>query len=44
MVWVGRAIKDLLVPTLPTLDQVAQSPVQPDLEHFHGWGNYELIY
>ena len=40
MVWVGRELKDLLVPTpchgqghLP-LDQAAESPVQPGLEHF----------
>ena len=24
------------------LDQVAQSPVQPDLEYFQGWGTYNL--
>jgi len=24
------------------LDQVAQSPVQPDLECFQGWGIYHL--
>jgi len=24
------------------LDQVAQSPIQPDLECFHGWGIYHL--
>ena len=25
------------------LDQVAQSPVQPDIECFHGWGIVELL-
>ena len=42
MVWVGRDLKDHLVPTpchgqghLPP-DQVAQSPSKPGLEHFQG--------
>ncbi|KAK4821804.1 hypothetical protein QYF61_003833 [Mycteria americana] len=44
MIWVAKDLKDHLVPTpchgqgqLP-LDQVAQSPMQPGLEHFQGWG------
>ncbi|KAK4813629.1 hypothetical protein QYF61_014389, partial [Mycteria americana] len=46
--WVGR---DLYRSSSPTplqeqghlqLDQVAQSPVQPDLEGFQGWGIYHL--
>ena len=44
MVWVGRDLKDHLVPTpchgqkhLP-LDQVAQSPSQPGFGHFQVWG------
>ena len=42
MIWVGRDIVDHLAPTLHhgqghlPLDQVAQSPVQPGLEHFQG--------
>ena len=46
MVWVGRDLKDHLVPTpchgqrhLP-LDQGAQSPIQPGLEHCQGWGTH----
>jgi len=42
MVWVGRDLRDHVVPThcygqghLP-LDQVAQSPIQPGLEHLQG--------
>jgi len=42
MVWVGRDLKDRLVPAprhgqghLP-LDQAAQSPIQPGLERFRG--------
>jgi len=44
MVWVGRDLIDRPVPTLLlwaghlSLDQVAQSPVQPGLEHFQGQG------
>ncbi|KAK4821027.1 hypothetical protein QYF61_012113 [Mycteria americana] len=44
MVWVGRDLTDHPVPTpchgqghLPP-DQVAQSPIQPGLEHCQGWG------
>jgi len=41
MVWVGRDLTDHLLPTplpwagTPSLDQVAQSPVQAGLEHLH---------
>jgi len=44
MVRVGRDLKDHLVPTfyhgkgLLPLDQVAQSHIQPSLEHFQGGG------
>lgn len=43
MVWVGRVLEDHLLPTplvwtgLPSVDQVAQIPIQPGLEHFPGW-------
>ncbi|KAK4808149.1 hypothetical protein QYF61_000129 [Mycteria americana] len=44
LVWVGRDLKDHRVPPpchgqgcLP-LEQAAQSPIQPGLEHFQGWG------
>jgi len=44
MLWVGRDLKGHLVQR-PCheqghllLDQVAQSPVQPGLEHCQGWG------
>lgn len=43
MVWVGRDSKDHLVPTPChgqkhlSLYHVAQSPIQPDFEHFPGW-------
>jgi len=48
MVWAGRDLKDHLVPTPSpcheqghlSLDQVAQSPVQPGLEHFQGGGTH----
>jgi len=43
MVWVGRDLKDHLVPTPLTggqghlqLDQVGQSPIQTGLEHIQG--------
>jgi len=36
MVWIGRNLRDHLVTTTPPLDQVAQSPVQPGLEHCQG--------
>jgi len=44
MVWVGWDLTDNLVPMPPAmeehlpLDQVAQSPIQPGLEHFQGRG------
>ena len=44
MVWVGRDLKDHLVPTPlpgqghPPLDQGAQSHIQPGLGHFQGGG------
>ncbi|EOA97032.1 hypothetical protein Anapl_17450, partial [Anas platyrhynchos] len=48
MVWVGRDLKDHPVPPpchglghLP-LDQVAQSPIQPGLEHLQGWGTHSF--
>ena len=48
MVWVGRDLIDHLVPTpchgqrhLP-LDQVAQSLIQPGLEHSQGEGIYNF--
>jgi len=46
MVWVGRALKDHLIPTLQhgqghlLLDQVTQSPIQPGLEDFQEGGIY----
>jgi len=49
MVWVGRDLKDHLVPTpcpgqghLP-LDQVAQSRIQPGLESFQGGGSHSFF-
>jgi len=48
MVWVGRDLIDLLDPTLChgqghlPLDQVAQSPIQPGLELFHGGGIHDF--
>jgi len=49
MVWVGRDLKDHLVPTPPChgqgylpLHQVAQSPTQPGLEHFQGGGSHSF--
>jgi len=46
MVWVGKDLKGHLIPT-PLhgqghllLDQVAQSPIQPGLEHFQGGGAF----
>jgi len=48
MVWVGRNLKDYLVQPpchgqghLP-LDQVAQSPIQPGLEHCQGEGSHNF--
>jgi len=48
MVWVGRELKDHLVPNpcrkqghLP-LDQVAQSSIQPGLEHCQGGGSHNF--
>jgi len=44
MVWDGRTFEDYLVqPSCHdqgwlSRDQVVQSPIQPDLEHFQGWG------
>ena len=48
MIWVGKDFKDHPVPTPShgqggqplhqALDQTAQSPIQPGLEHFQGWG------
>jgi len=44
MTWVGRDLKDHPVPTpchgqeYHPLDQVAEGPIQPGLEHFQGWG------
>jgi len=48
MVWVGRDLKDHLVPPpLPwqgylPLDQVVQSPIQPGLEHCQGGGSHSF--
>ena len=47
MVWVGRDVKDHIVPNLlPVghlpLDQVAQSPIQPGLEHSQGRGSHSF--
>jgi len=49
MVWVGRDLKDQLIPTpchgqghLPP-DQVAPSPIQPGLECFQGWGIHSFF-
>jgi len=42
MVWVGRDLKDHLVPTPLPLDQVAHSPIQPGLEHFQGGGSHSF--
>ena len=48
MVWVGKDLKGHLIPT-PLhgqghllLDQVAQSPIQPGLEHFQGGGTHNF--
>ena len=48
MVWVGKDLKDHLVPIpcpgqghLP-LDQVVPNPVQRGLEHFQGWGTHNF--
>lgn len=47
MVWVGRDLKDYLNSKPPCcgqghlLDQVAQSPIQPGLKKFQGWGKCE---
>ncbi|XP_053929411.1 protein AMN1 homolog isoform X2 [Cuculus canorus] len=39
MVWVRRDLKAHRVPTpLPWVNQGAQSPIQPGLEHLQGWG------
>jgi len=44
MAQVGRNLKDHLVPPLlpwagtPPLDQAAESPIHPGLEHLQGWG------
>lgn len=37
MAWVGMDLKDHEY-GLPSLDQVAQSSIQPGFEHFQGWG------
>ena len=48
MAWVGRDLKDHEAPTSPrhrqghqpphlTLDEAAQGPIQPGLEHLQGW-------
>ena len=48
MVWVGRDLQGSSSPTPGSaqghlqLDQVAQSPVQPGLERFQGWGLHHL--
>ena len=49
MVWVGRNLKDHLVPTPchrqvcqplhQAIDEAAQDPIQPGLEHLHVWAN-----
>mgnify|MGYP001859172498 CR=1 FL=1 len=50
MVWVGRDIKDHLVPILYCgqghiqFDQAAWGPIQPGLEHLHGWGIYRFYW
>lgn len=48
MFWIGRDLKGHRVPTpscgqthLPP-DQVAQSPIHPDLEHFQGWSTHSF--
>ena len=38
--WPSRIIK--LQPPLPILDQAAQGPIQPGLEHLQGWGIHTL--
>ncbi|GAB0192649.1 cAMP-dependent protein kinase inhibitor alpha [Grus japonensis] len=49
MVWVGRDLKDHLVPTPchgqghPPLDHIAQSLIRPGLEHCQGWGLHNLF-
>ena len=52
MAWVGRDLNDHEAPTpcqtqghqLPhlILDQAAQGPIQPGLEHLQGWGTHKL--
>ena len=53
MTWVGRDLKDHEAPTPPCrmeghwplyliLDQAAQSPIQPGLEHLQGQGTHNL--
>jgi len=51
MAWVGRDLKDHESPTPPArqshqpshlLDQVAQGPLHPGLEHLQGRGIYNL--
>ena len=49
MAWVGSNLSRSSSPTPQlwawghlSLDQVTQSLVQPDLEHFQGWGIYHL--
>jgi len=47
MAWVGRDLKDHLVPVpavgslLPS-GQVAQCPIQPGLKHLQGWDTHPL--
>jgi len=52
MAWVGRDLKDHEAPTpchrqglqppYLMLDQAAQGPIQPGLEHLQGWGIHSL--
>lgn len=48
MAWDGKELKDPLFLTSrhmeghPTPDQVAQCPIQPDLEHLPRWGTHSF--
>jgi len=48
MVWIGRNLKDLLVPIIchgqghRPLDQVTPSPIQPCPEHIQGGGSHSF--
>jgi len=47
MAWVGRDLKDDLVPTpylglVDPTSSAAQGPIQPDLRHLQGWGTHSF--